>query len=104
MTVLYPSDTGSPEDSLNRSSPAVSEVKPNENGSESNGNLLNETGFQIGKKRRGGPPRMLICYICGEGFGSASLAIHEPQCLKKWDARNEQLPKGQRQPRPVKPE
>ena len=31
---------------------------------------------------------MLTCYICGEGFGSASLAIHEPQCLKKWDARN----------------
>ena len=57
-----------------------------------------------GKKRRGGPPHMLTCYICGEGFGSASLAIHEPQCLKKWDARNEQLPKGQRQPRPVKPE
>eukprot|EP01052_Picozoa_sp_SAG31_P029668 SAG31_NODE_2967_length_4841_cov_4.952552_4_plen_157_part_00 len=55
-------------------------------------------------KNRGGPPRMLTCYICGEGFGSSSLAIHEPQCLKKWEARNEQLPKGQREPRPVKPQ
>ena len=53
-------------------------------------------------KRKAGPPRMLTCYICGEGFGSASLAIHEPQCLKKWEARNEQLPNGQREPRPVK--
>ena len=66
-----------------------------------------KAGKKGGKKKAGrsraGPPRMLTCYICGEGFGSASLAIHEPQCLKKWEARNEQLPKGQREPRPVKP-
>jgi hypothetical protein len=36
----------------------------------------------------GGPkqaPLLRTCYICGRGFGSASLSIHEPQCMKKWE-------------------
>ena len=33
-------------------------------------------------------PQMLVCYICGKEFGSKSLKIHEPQCLKKWRIAN----------------
>ena len=29
-------------------------------------------------------PKMHMCYICGKEFGSMSLAIHEVQCLKKF--------------------
>ena len=60
------------------------------------------TTFQL-PDALGGRPGAQQLFVEGEGFGSASLAIHEPQCMKKWEARNEQLPKGQREPRPVKP-
>ncbi|KXJ22707.1 zinc finger protein 474 [Exaiptasia diaphana] len=33
-------------------------------------------------------PNLLVCYICGNEFGSKSLKIHEPQCLKKWKLAN----------------
>lgn len=46
----------------------------------------------------------VICYICGREFGSKSISIHEPQCLNKWQAENDRLPKGQRRPPPVKPD
>eukprot|EP00756_Hemistasia_phaeocysticola_P066418 Hpha_TRINITY_DN9221_c0_g2::TRINITY_DN9221_c0_g2_i1::g.28544::m.28544 len=29
------------------------------------------------------PPQMLVCYLCGQQFGSASLPIHQPQCYQK---------------------
>ncbi|XP_076226256.1 cactin, spliceosome C complex subunit [Nomia melanderi] len=48
--------------------------------------------------------RTVTCYICGRDFGSSSVAIHEPQCLKKWHAENEKLPPGQRRKEPQKPE
>ena len=46
----------------------------------------------------------VVCYICGREFGSKSISIHEPQCLKKWNNENQKLPHGQRRPPPVKPE
>ena len=46
----------------------------------------------------------VICYICGREFGSKSISIHEPQCLKKWQNENSRLPHGQRRPPPVKPQ
>ncbi|RUS72488.1 hypothetical protein EGW08_019742, partial [Elysia chlorotica] len=46
----------------------------------------------------------VICYICGREFGSKSISIHEPQCLKKWKSENSRLPHGQRRPPPVKPQ
>ncbi|XP_072039115.1 zinc finger protein 474-like [Amphiura filiformis] len=49
-------------------------------------------------------PKTLICYICGREFGSKSLEIHEPQCLKKWNIQNKQLPKELRRPTPKRPE
>ncbi|XP_060071157.1 zinc finger protein 474-like [Ylistrum balloti] len=48
--------------------------------------------------------KTVVCYICGREFGSSSVSIHEPQCLKKWHAENNKLPKGQRRKAPVKPE
>jgi len=55
-------------------------------------------GFKVAKM-----PPMILCYICGEKFGSKSISIHEPQCLKKWQVENDKLPKRQRQPEPKKP-
>lgn len=48
-------------------------------------------------------PVSVVCYICGREFGSKSISIHEPQCMKKWQAENDRLPRGQRRPPPVKP-
>lgn len=52
---------------------------------------------------KGGKQVGVVCYICGREFGTRSIAIHEPQCIKKWDAANQKMPKGKRQPRPTKP-
>lgn len=49
-------------------------------------------------------PKTIICYICGREFGSASISIHEPQCLKKWKLENSSLPKHMRRPVPTKPD
>ncbi|XP_043916675.1 zinc finger protein 474 [Protopterus annectens] len=49
-------------------------------------------------------PRTIICYICGREFGSKSISIHEPQCLKKWHLENEKLPKDMKRTEPKKPE
>ncbi len=48
-------------------------------------------------------PPMVVCYICQREFGTASIGIHEKQCLKKWRDQNNQLPKSQRRPEPKKP-
>uniref|UniRef100_H3A0S4 C2HC/C3H-type domain-containing protein n=1 Tax=Latimeria chalumnae TaxID=7897 RepID=H3A0S4_LATCH len=49
-------------------------------------------------------PPAVVCYICGREFGTKSIGIHEPQCLKKWHIENDQLPKKLRRPEPKKPE
>lgn len=49
-----------------------------------------------------GPPGT-TCYICGRRYGHASIAIHEPQCLRKWQAENSKLPIRERKPLPKKP-
>ena len=48
--------------------------------------------------------RTVTCYICGRDFGSTSVAIHEPQCLKKWHVENDKLPPSQRRKEPQRPE
>uniref|UniRef100_A0A2K5DAY1 Zinc finger protein 475 n=2 Tax=Aotus nancymaae TaxID=37293 RepID=A0A2K5DAY1_AOTNA len=45
-----------------------------------------------------------VCYICGREYGTTSISIHEPQCLKKWHNENNLLPKEFRRPVPKKPE
>ncbi|KGL73988.1 Zinc finger protein 474, partial [Tinamus guttatus] len=49
-------------------------------------------------------PPTIICYICGREYGTKSISIHEPQCLKKWHQENDMLPKHLRRPEPRKPE
>ncbi|NXC92060.1 ZN474 protein, partial [Cercotrichas coryphoeus] len=49
-------------------------------------------------------PPTVICYICGREYGTKSISIHEPQCLKKWHQENDNLPKHMRRPEPRKPE
>ena len=49
-------------------------------------------------------PKFVLCYICGQKFGTKSITIHEPQCLDKWKIENDKLPKSQRRPVPKKPE
>ncbi|KAF3425111.1 hypothetical protein E2986_07908 [Frieseomelitta varia] len=60
-------------------------------------NLSSPTGDNTQKKT-------ITCYICGKDFGSTSIAIHEPQCLKKWHVENQKLPSGQRRKEPERPE
>ena len=51
-----------------------------------------------------GGKKTVVCYVCGREFGSSSVTIHEPQCLKKWHAENDKLPKNQRRQAPTKPD
>nr|XP_034177464.1 cactin [Osmia lignaria] len=51
-----------------------------------------------------GLKKTVTCYICGRDFGSSSIAIHEPQCLKKWHVENDKLPPDQRRKEPERPE
>lgn len=44
-----------------------------------------------------------ICYICGRGFGTASIGIHLPKCQEKWVLRNAALAPSERRPLPQMP-
>ena len=48
-------------------------------------------------------PSYVICYLCGRKYGTKSITIHEPQCLKKWHLENKKLPKKMQRKPPVKP-
>ena len=43
------------------------------------------------------------CYICGRDFGTKSISIHIPNCIKKWENEQKKLPKHQRRPPPSAP-
>ena len=74
------------------------------NGSAGSGNgSTNRFGFRQ-QPREPVKPKTVVCYICGREFGSASISIHEPQCLKKWKIENNTLPKHMRRPVPTKPD
>jgi len=42
----------------------------------------------------------VICYLCGRKYGTKSIIIHEPHCLKKWHEDNKKLPKHLRRKNP----
>ncbi|XP_042242935.1 uncharacterized protein LOC121880026 isoform X6 [Homarus americanus] len=46
----------------------------------------------------------VVCYICGREFGTMSITIHEPQCLRKWKIENQSLPNHLQRPDPRKPD
>jgi len=49
-------------------------------------------------------PPYVICYLCGRKYGTKSITIHEPHCIKKWHAENKKLPKHLRRKMPSKPD
>ena len=54
-------------------------------------------------RQQGQRPTMLVCYLCGQQFGSASLTIHQPQCYQKqltWWKNNDTATRG---PKPKDP-
>eukprot|EP00741_Cyanophora_paradoxa_P003343 tig00000692_g3249.t1 len=48
-------------------------------------------------------PRTIVCYLCGKQFGSSSIGIHTPQCLKKREKEQELLEPRLRTPAPAPP-
>lgn len=50
------------------------------------------------------PPPYVICHLCGRKYGTKSIAIHVPQCQKKWHAENKKLPKNLRRLLPSQPD
>ena len=78
--------------------PTSSAMSNRENNSTNSKELSNTS------KRSQTGPRFVICYICGRQFTTASLPIHEPKCLEKWQIENQKLPKEQRRPLPRKPQ
>jgi len=49
-------------------------------------------------------PRALTCYLCGQGYGTASLPIHLPRCEQLWVDRESAKPPGEpRRPLPPRP-
>lgn len=48
-------------------------------------------------------PPPIVCYICGRNYSTASLKIHIPNCIKKWESDQKKLPKAQRRPLPAEP-
>ena len=56
-----------------------------------------------GQGTRAAAPTMHVCYICGREYGSASLAIHEVQCLRTFEERQARLPPEQRRRAPRRP-
>ncbi|KAH8051485.1 hypothetical protein JL722_10656 [Aureococcus anophagefferens] len=49
-------------------------------------------------------PSTRMCHICGRQFGKNSIDIHIPQCLKKYEAAQAQLPPHERKPAPAAPQ
>lgn len=59
---------------------------------------MNSTSFKPGVM-----PKAVICYICGRGYGTKSIAIHLKTCEKKWDIEQQKKPPKQRKPCPQAP-
>jgi len=59
---------------------------------------MNGGGFNAGRM-----PKSLTCWICGKGFGTASLKFHIKSCQQKWEIEQEKRPKNQRRPCPQPP-
>ncbi|KAK3932551.1 Zinc finger protein 474 [Frankliniella fusca] len=48
-------------------------------------------------------PRIVTCFVCGREFGTASLPLHEPQCIQRWTLQNSKLPPQWQRSLPEKP-
>lgn len=68
------------------------------------GALNNDNNFSSNRSGPPKPPPYVICYLCGRKYGTKSISIHEPSCIKKWKAENKKLPKHLRRKMPTKPD
>ncbi|XP_054842119.1 zinc finger protein 474 isoform X2 [Eublepharis macularius] len=84
-----------------KSSPGTSSFSPTKSSRSSGSGATSVFPDKVAVIKR---PPTVICYICGREYGTKSISIHEPQCLKKWHIENDQLPKHLRRPEPKKPE
>ena len=48
-------------------------------------------------------PNAVVCYLCGQQYGTASIGIHIPQCQDKWLKVEAHKPKRERRPLPRAP-
>lgn len=55
------------------------------------------------RRQRGQKPTFLVCYLCGQQFGTRSLSIHRPQCYAKKTIEWERGEPGKRGPKPRDP-
>lgn len=60
--------------------------------------MIGGSGFNFGKM-----PKTLTCWICGRGFGTASLKFHLKSCEQKWEIEEQKKPKAARRPVPKAP-
>ena len=44
------------------------------------------------------------CYLCGRDFGTRSIGIHVPHCVKKWEDEQKKMPRSKRRSPPEPPE
>ena len=88
-----------------RNGPEMSRSVPDNSSSlsKSRGTEMSRS-MPVTSMRQSRVPKFVFCYICGRQFTDASLPIHEPQCLQKWEIQNKKLPKSERRPPPKKPE
>ena len=49
-------------------------------------------------------PRDVVCYVCGQRFGTHSIGIHVPNCIKKWENIEGKKQRSERRPVPQKPQ
>jgi hypothetical protein len=56
------------------------------------------------KKHKSGGQKMIMCYMCGQKYSSASLPIHQKQCPTKREANLRTIPVELRPAEPVVPE
>eukprot|EP00667_Euglena_gracilis_P003429 EG_transcript_3437 len=57
----------------------------------------------LGGKPASAKPALLVCYLCGQQFGSSSLPIHQPQCYSRKLTEWKNGDKGTRGPKPRNP-
>lgn len=55
------------------------------------------------RKKKGGRPVAVVCYICGRQYGRSSLGIHLKQCKDLWEKREALKPRHERKPVPRAP-
>ena len=49
-------------------------------------------------------PKAIVCYICGQQYGTASIGIHVPRCRDKWEKVEAKKPANERRPVPHEPQ